>query len=236
MKKLAAFVEGYTELVFLQRLIRELVSPNRVLIHNRRIRRGGKSGLPRSFGWVEPADPEAGQEYFVLIYDCGNDELVKQRIKEEYGSLAKQGFTKIIGLRDVYPSFTYSDVPKVEYYMPLGIKTNPIQVEVFLCIMEVEAWFLAEYNHFPRISASITVPNIIANCGFDPTVTEDMERRPNPAADMVNCYQLGSVEYKKGEAKDTVDALDYEHIYLTLKDKIPYLDRLIGNLEAFLTS
>src|SRR5688572_30774655 len=114
MKKLAAFVEGYTELVFLERLIQEIVNPNRVLIHNRKIRRGGKSGLPRSYGWVRPEAPEAGHEYHVLIFDCGNDDLVKQRIREEYDSLAKQGFTKIIGLRDVFPSFAYADVPKLE--------------------------------------------------------------------------------------------------------------------------
>lgn len=235
MKKLAAFVEGYTELVFLDRLIRELVHPNRVLIHSKQIRRGGRSGKPRSYRWVRPEPTAAGEEHHVLIYDCGGDESVKQRIQDEYDSLSKAGFSKIIGLRDVFPA-THADVVKVEQYLPLGIKTSPIQVEQFLGVMEVEAWFLAEYTHFERINPAITVPAIIAQCGFDPTATATLEQRPNPAMDMVDCYLIGGAQYRKGDAEDTVKAFDYGHIYLALRDKIPYLDRLIDCLEAFLTS
>jgi hypothetical protein len=235
MKKLAAFVEGFTELVFLERLIQEIVQPNKVLIHSKQIRRGGGSGRPRSYRWVRPEPAANGEEHHVLIYDCGNDRLVKQRIQEEYDSLSKAGFSKIIGLRDVYPA-SYSDLEKVEKYLPFGIRTSPIQVEQFLGIMEVEAWFLAEYTHFERINPAVTVPAIIAQCGFDPTVTEAIERRPTPAVDIANCYRIGGVQYRKGDAEETIKALDYEHIYFTLKDKIPYLDHLIGCLEQFLTS
>jgi len=53
MNKLAVFVEGYTEVVFVEKLVEEIAGQQNVLIEHRKIRGGGaRSGHRRSFARV----------------------------------------------------------------------------------------------------------------------------------------------------------------------------------------
>ena len=233
MNKMAIFVEGYTEVVFVDKLIKEIATKNAVLIQWRRI--NGGTTCPRRNLQIQAEGPHTGQEHFVVIHDCGGDAAVKTRMTEEYPSLAVSGYSKIVCIRDVYPTFTHAEIPALERGLPLFVRTIPIVVDFILSIMEVEAWFLAEYTHFPNIDATITVPAIIAACGFDP-VNDDMQSRPTPANDMNNCYAIGSKTYEKRNTLATVAALDFAHIYAGLVDKFPYLKRLCDIIAEFLNS
>ena len=233
MNKMAIFVEGYTEVVFVDKLIREVAEKNAVLIQWRRI--DGGTTCPRRNFQIQAEGPHTGQEHFVVIQDCGGDDAVKTRMAEEYPSLAKAGYSKIICIRDVYPKFTYAKILDLENELPLFVRTKPIVVDFILSIMEVEAWFLAEYFHFPKIDDKITVPAIIATCRFDP-VNDDMQLRPAPANDMNDCYTIGGKTYEKWNAQATVDALDYAHVYIGLVDKFPYLKRLCDIIATFLNA
>ena len=232
MKKLAIFVEGYTEVVFVTKLIEEIAGKNNVLIEPKRIR--GGSTTRRTMREIRAAQPYTGQQYYVLIYDCGGDEQVKTRILEEHETLTRAGHTKLIGIRDVRPKFSYAEIPRLEASLPKYIKTKFAPVIFILSIMEIEAWFLAEVSHFTKIEPSITVAAIKASLGFDPE-NDDLEQRPSPANDLNDCYAIGGKTYQKGQAQITVDALDYATLYLELRTKINYLGRLIQALEEFLT-
>jgi hypothetical protein len=85
MNKLAVFVEGYTEVVFVEKLIEEIAGKANVLIEHRKIRGGGAHR--RSYAQVRAARKNSGERYFVLIVDCGGDRLVKERIREEHQNL-----------------------------------------------------------------------------------------------------------------------------------------------------
>lgn len=232
MNRLAVFVEGYTEVMFMERLIEEVAGKHRVLIEHRQIRGGG--GTRRTMGLIKAAKPDTGQKYFVLILDCGGDEQVKTRICEEHQNLTTKGYLRIIGIRDVRPKFTYAEIPKLEAYLPKYVKTSLIPVLFILSIMEIEAWFLAEATHYQRIDPSITVDAIRARLGFDPE-TDDMEQRVAPANDLSNCYAIAGKTYLKHKAKDTVDVLDYTLIYMELCNKFRYLKQLIASIDAFLS-
>jgi len=231
MNKLAIFVEGYTEVVFVEELIEEIAGQNKVKIEHRNIR--GGSTTRRMMRVIKAAKLHTGDKYYVLILDCGNDELVKTRIQEEHENLTKSGYSRLIGIRDVRPNFTYGDIPKLEANLPKYIKTKLIPVTFILAIMEIEAWFLAEATHYPRIEPSITVAAIKSKLGFDPE-NDDMEQRPHPAKDLNACYAIGGKAYIKHQAKVTVDALDYALIYTKLSTKINYLNRLISIIDTFL--
>jgi hypothetical protein len=168
-----------------------------------------------------------------MIIDCGNDRLVKERILEEHLNLTRAGYSQIIGLRDVRPDFTHAEIPKLEAGLRSYIKTSLIPVEFILAILEIEAWFLAETTHFPRIDAAITVHAIKAALRFDPD-NEDMEQRLTPGDDLNKCYAIGGKVYRKHLARLTVDALDFNAIYLDLYKKFRYLDRLIACINSFL--
>jgi hypothetical protein len=231
MKKLAVFVEGYTEVVFVEKLIEEIAGEAHVLIEHREIR--GGTSRRRTFAQVRASKPNTGQKYFVMIVDCGGDHLVKTRILEEHDNLTKAGYAKVIGLRDVRPSFTRADIPRLEVGLRTYIKTSLIPVEIFLAILEIEAWFLAEATHFPKIDPAITVAAIRATLGFDPE-NDDMEQRLTPADDMNDCYAIGGKAYVKANAQATVDALEYSEIYILHVDKFLYLKKLCQSIESFL--
>lgn len=231
MNRLAIFVEGYTEVVFVEKLIEEIAGKNRVSIEHRTIRGGSKTR--RRMKVIRAAKPHPRQEYFVLLFDCGGDEPVKARIQEEHDNLTKAGYSRLIGIRDVRPTFNYGDILKLEANLPTYIKTKLAPVTFILAIMEIEAWFLAEATHYPRIEPSITVAVIKANLGFDPE-NDDMEQRPFPSDDLNSCYAIGGKTYVKQQANVTVDALDYTRIYMELRSRINYLDRLISAVDAFL--
>lgn len=223
MNRLAVFVEGYTEVVYVEKLIEEIAGQNRVLIEHREIR--GGSRVKRTMKLIRAAKPATGQKYFVLLVDCGGDESVKTRIMEEHGNLTRKGYSKIIGLRDVRPKFTRAEIPRLEMSLPKYIKTSLTPVTFILAIMEIEAWFLAETKHFPKIDPSITVAAIKAMLGFDPE-NDDMEQRLAPAEDLNNCYRIGGKTYAKHQAQLTVDALDYLSMYMELSIKFMYLTQV----------
>jgi hypothetical protein len=231
MNKMAVFVEGYTEVVFVDKLIQEIANDNAVRIQWRRIQ--GGTTCPRRNHQIKAEGPDQGQEHFVVIHDCGGDDAVKTRMLEEYPRLARAGYSTIVCIRDVSPKYTHAEIPTLERFLPYYVSTRPILVNFILSIMEIEAWFLAEHTHFPRIHPAITVPAIIAALRFDP-VNDDMQLLPTPSAGLSNCYALAGVAYIKGNAQMTVNALDCAHVYAGLVDRFPYLKKLCEIIETFL--
>jgi hypothetical protein len=179
-----------------------------------------------------PAD--AGEEYYVLIMDCAGDDSVKSRIIEEYDGLVTKGYEAIIGIRDVYP-LPQDAIPELTRRLPLYVKTVPVRVVFVLAVMEVEAWFLAEYTHFERMATALTVASISANLGFDPS-EDDMEQRLNPAGDLHAAYQLVGLAYSKRRAnvQRTVGELDYGRLYLEMPASYPSLATLVSAVDHFL--
>ncbi|MEO6825333.1 MAG: hypothetical protein ABI167_11545 [Nitrosospira sp.] len=178
------------------------------------------------------AKPVGGEKYYVLLVDCGGDHQVKPRIYEQHEYLTRAGYTKIIGLRDVRPNFTYEQIPKLERDLKKYIKTSLIPVEFVLAVMEIEAWFLAEFNHFPKIDPLVTVSTIKATLGFDPE-SADLQLRDTPRDDLERSYMIGGKNYEK-PAYTTIACLDYSYIYLELQHKVAYLKRLVASIDEFL--
>lgn len=232
MKKLAIFVEGQTEAVFIEKFIEEVAGRNNTLIEARRIL--GGTSVPKSVINISAIKQPAGEKYFVMIYDCCGDTQVKTRIQEEHESLSKSGYSCIIGIRDVRPTFSSDEIPKLESGLKKYIKTSLIPVHFILSIMELEAWFLAEHTHFERIDASINSASILANFGFDPSA-DDMTARENPTLDLDACYGIAGKKYDKGGDQKTIEALDYSRMYIELGQSIPSINKLNRCLDEFLT-
>jgi len=150
-------------------------------------------------------------------------------------TITKAGFCAIIGLRDVRP-IPHADIPKLEANLPKYLKTSLIPVDFVLAILEIEAWFLAEATHYPKIDPAITVAAIRGNLGFDPEA-DDMEQRLTPAEDLNKCYAIGGKIYNKRQAQThrTIDALDFAIIYMQFPMKFRYVARFVDSLNRFLT-
>ena len=231
MNKMAIFVEGYTELVFVTKLIEEIAHRNTIQIDWRRI--SGGTNTRRTSRLINTVAANSDAKHYVLLFDCGGDDAVKTRMREEYDNLANAEYSNIVCIRDVFPKYERSDVPELEASLPKYVKTKPIVVDFVLSIMEIEAWFLQEHTHLQRIDPHITVEAIVAALGFNPE-QDDMGLRAKPCGDLCRCYAIGGKVYSKGDAQITIDSLDFAAVYVGLVDKIPYLKKLCQIIESFL--
>jgi len=234
MNKLAIFVEGQTEQMFVTRLLKDVANRNQIFLSKEKIR--GRSSSRPSIYTISWSIQNSGYEHYVNVIDCGGDERVKTVIRDNYDGLVNSGFQAIIGIRDVYHEFVYSEIPKLRNGLRLNLKANPIEVIFVLCVMEIEAWLVAEHTHFLRIDGQLTIPHIKASVGFDPSV-DDVQLREHPAQDLNRIYSLVGMAYNKNKKKvqRTINFLDFENIYLELGQRFPDLRVLNDSIDQFLS-
>jgi hypothetical protein len=227
MNKIAIFVEGHTEQIFVEKLITEIAGANSV-----QFARMVVAGSNRA---IALGTPHPTPDLYVLIVNSGADNAVASDVKENYASLTRNGYSSIIGIRDVFP-LTAADIDGLRKYLGYGIKTNPIKVSFVLAVMEIEAWFLSEHTHFSRVHPELTLDRIVAGLKFDPSA-DDMTLRANPAEDLHNAYKIVGLAYRKhkNQIHRTVGALDYANLYLQLRQRVPAINELISAIESFLT-
>ncbi|MDR1368691.1 MAG: hypothetical protein LBJ72_01000 [Dysgonamonadaceae bacterium] len=69
MKKIALFVEGQTEQIFIQKLIEQVISPNKVTVSTYQLRGGAKH--TRNLIMLKTQTITQQTDYYFAIYDCG---------------------------------------------------------------------------------------------------------------------------------------------------------------------
>jgi hypothetical protein len=232
MKKMAVFVEGQTEQIFVEKLINEIGGRHNVLIENIKAKFGKKK--QRQFIKVSAKSMTTGQKYYVLICDCGTDSRIKDDILESYDSMSKSGYERILGLRDVYPHRS-GDIPKLINGLNYGLPTAPIPITIILAKMEIEAWFLGEVSHLRKIHTALSPTYINSNLGLD-LLSENLENRQHPSDDLNKIYKLVSLAYnkKKRNCERTVNALDYAEIYINLPQRLSQLRNFLAQIDSFM--
>ncbi len=231
MKRIAFFVEGLTEQLFLTKLISEVCTKNHLAIT---LKKGiGGSCIPISFTTISAKPEDSDCKYSVLIYDCSSQNNIKSYLLEQRESLIRNGYSRLIGIRDVYP-MDRGDIHNLQRGLYYQVPQKPIAVDFYLSIMEIEAWFLSEANHYSKVSNQLTVDLIHQSLAFHP-VNDNMEERLNPALDLHNSYQLVGESYakNKGSIERTINALDYAELFFQLPNKIPSLRILVNEINAF---
>jgi hypothetical protein len=225
-KKLAVFVEGQTESIFTKKLLEEIAGRKSVLFQ--------ESKANEITQLREASKGKKEFKYFVLIVDCGNDESVKSRILENRESLIRAKYELVLGLRDLYPH-PRADLERVLQGMYTRVPTKDIQIELCLSVMEVEAWFLQEENHFRLIDESLITAEIVNKTGFNPA-TDNAELVELPAELLKDIYKIAGKSYTKTrkQVERTVNVLDYNNLYLNLPNKLKYLKRFLGYIDEFI--
>ncbi len=231
MKRLAIFVEGQTEKIFVRKLLEEIAGKSNIAIDEQDVQ--GKQNS--RFTKLTMSDPVTAQtKYYVLIYNSSSDNNVVSDIRDQYASLISLGYNKIIGLRDVYPT-PIADKDILERRLRILLPKGSVYCHIVLAVMEVEAWFLAEWQHFVKIDVNLTTSLIQSNLGFNPEV-DNMENRNHPAEDLHQAYQLVGKSYRKKEnqVNRVVSNLDYEFLYLQLAGIVPSLGKFIRYIDDFM--
>ena len=231
MKRLAIFVEGQTEKIFVIKLLEEIAGKSNIAIAVQDMQ--GKQN--NRFTTLTMSNPLTAQtKYYVLICNSSSDNSVVSDIRDQYASLVSSGYSEIIGLRDVYP-IPIADKAILERSLRTVLPSGNIASHIVLAVMEVEAWFLAEWKHFVKIDANLTTSLIQSSLGFNLEV-DNMENRNHPAEDLHQAYQLVGKSYRKKEnqVNRVVSNLDYEFLYLQLASIVPSLGKFISYIDDFM--
>ncbi len=233
MRRIAFFVEGQTEQVFVNRLIKEILGSKHTNIFQKQFR--GGVNVPKQ-EIVKDLSFSRNPKYEVLIFDCGSDNRVKSEIMDNIDNLRKSGYEMIVGLRDLYP-MPIDDLEKLEKglrFLPQQLREDGHFFDIIIAVHEIEAWFLAETNHFKKVDKRLTGKFIKGRLGFDP-YTVNAEHRYHPARDLSNIYRLVGKSYTKryGQTLRIVNRLDFNNIRNNLRYDIKPLNKLISVMEKF---
>lgn len=203
----------------------------------------GKAGS-RSIQIIEKNSVNEQDKIGMYIYDSAGDESVKSDIKNNLHSLQRSGFSKVLGIRDVYPN-AYSDINKLKKLMMYGMPTSVVPLSIHLSVMEIESWFLAEENHYRNLNTNFSLNEINSVLGID-IISQSTEVIENPAKMLDELYKLHGMRYEKNKNKKivkdkakierTVNALDFENMYINVRQRNTSLNEFLCELDSSLFS
>ncbi len=233
MHKLAIFVEGQTEQIFMARFVKEVANENQVEIVTYKAD-GGSRKRPRRLRRLAGSTKD-GKLYYVQIVDSAADNRVLSDMRDQYQGLVREGFSLVLGLRDVYPQ-SRDEIPAVRKGIGRFLPKGQVPAHLILAIMEIEAWFIAEHTHFAKLHPGISIENANKAIGAD-VQTMDVETIDHPAATLDKVYKTVGRAYRKQRKRVSkiVDALDFDRLYLELADRVSALKLLCQHLDWFLS-
>ena len=140
-KKIACFVEGHTEQIFVERLFQEIAGYKKISIETYKFQGRKEHRIIESLKQSKVQDAP----FFVLLYNCDCDSQVLSDIKKQHESLTNSGYEKILGLRDLYPQplEKKQEIEKGIRGCLKLVQNKGIPISMNFAVMEVEAWFLA---------------------------------------------------------------------------------------------
>jgi hypothetical protein len=233
MKKVAIFVEGQTEQIFAEELLKNIFGHAKIDIEKLQF---SGSVEHRRIRTIRSSKTNLQGQYFFRIYDChggGENSTVISDIKEQFARLLRESFSYIIGIRDVYP---LSDIKKLESMLSMGLPNDiALPVKICLAVREIESWFLAEENHYQLVSETLTVPCINSIVGID-IKTTSTETINQPSLVLKQIYQSVGKNYnkKKWETERTVYNLDYDNLYMCVRNRNNSLNELLTCLDGLI--
>ncbi|PSB50291.1 hypothetical protein C7B67_14980 [filamentous cyanobacterium Phorm 6] len=232
-KKIACFVEGQTEQIFVEKLFQEIAGYKKISIETFKFQGGKDNRIIQS---LKPSIVK-DTPFFVLLYNCNCDSQVLSDIRKQHESLTNNGYEKIIGLRDLYPQplEKKQEIEKGIRGFLKPLQKTGVPISVILAVMEIEAWFLAEWNYLAKIDNRLTPNFILQECGLD-LKSIDIEQREHPSQDLDEIYRLVSSNYDKTEkaSQEIITNLDYEFLYLHLVNSVKQLKKFIDEIDSFL--
>jgi len=232
MIRIAIFVEGQTEQIFVTRLVKEILGNDISVILKRSL---GGSNAPKQ-EIVRHVSIAKKAKFHILINDCGADNRVKSEILENIESLENSNYKCIIGLRDLYP-LSEEHLPKLKRglnFLPHKYISSGSLFEIIIAVQEIETWFLAETHHLARVDKRLNNGSFIKqHLGFNPYTT-DVSMRKHPSQDLNNIYKLVGKSYTKRywQIQKLVNRLDYQNLLRNIRYEIPSLGELITIIES----
>lgn len=229
-KKIAFFVEGQTELIFLTELLFAYLGHQNLRVEQR------QADGPYIKELTAVGSPPEETIYDILIVDCQGDARVLSAIDERQKYLKNKEYSQVIGLRDLYnpqqKNVTHEAL-KAEIADYLETIECLIPSNVFIAVMEVEAWFLCVPDFFGAVNAALDPATVTAAAGFDLT-TADIEAIGHPARVIQKVFRSIGDDYdkSKSDAYRIAKAIDYNELLLTGPERSASLREFVDHIQA----
>lgn len=242
--KIAIFVEGQTELIFVRDMLLKVFEYNNIHLECYNLFTDTKHEK------AEYAVLNCEAEFCFEINNVGNDNRVLQAILKREQLMWHLGFDRIIGLRDMYSRHYKETI--AEKGNPNAIDTainqefiagsnatirkqakQPDKIFFHYSIMEIEAWILGMYCIFEEFDALLTSEYIKEKLGFDLTEANVAEAFFRPAEVLGNILDLSAEKYEKSKSDINSIAAKIDKIYfqdLLDSGRCPSFNHFYGSL------
>jgi hypothetical protein len=232
--KIAFFVEGLSERIFIDALLRQYFFPGRIQIISVELR----GHTEKIFFRVANDTGAQYAEHLCLIVDVGSDETVLSRLRENYLRMRDKGFEVFLGLRDLkskaFDEFGEAIVARSQAVVE-GFREAD---DVFLHFakMTIEAWFLAAPSTFEGVHPALTVAAIRERTGMNLGAIDPETAIPNPVSFLQRVYDICGLKYRKTKKQihRIVSVIDWEQLCVEARDrgKVSFFFRMLDRLEA----
>jgi Domain of unknown function (DUF4276) len=203
MKKIAIFVEGQTELIFVREYLLKQFEYQGIDLECRNLFKDNKI---QSAEYDFPND-EATIHFQII--NVGGDENVLPRILNREQLLWNAGYERIIGLRDMYSDKYIEEMGQPRRIIPELIlefieganeaieqkAVMPQNIKFHFAIMELEAWFLGIPNLWER--KGISNQSIKDKIGFDLSEIDPETTFLHPAETIKDILKITNETYRK---------------------------------------
>ena len=202
-RRLAVFVEGQTELVFVREFLKQWYGYDTCAIGFACYNLQNNEFRDSAYQYGD----EDSENYFMLV-NVGNDNSVLSKILSRLTCLVNQGYQLVIGLRDMYSKqyvqdagghvideeVTQKHIDAVRDVLKSA--ANGDKVDFHFAIMEVEAWLLGMYDYLLSFDKRLTSDYIKESIGID--LDADPEKTiVHPALELDRIYGLAGKQYDK---------------------------------------
>ena len=225
MIKIAIFVEGQTERIFLRKLF---------YYCDKRVRTIEIS--LRKDGFLASADQydETDLDCLILIVECPSVEKIFSYTCSNAENLIKRNsYDKVIALRDLIPA-KLRDKNEIIDAMNKALQNVPCNesIKALLAVMETEAWFICDPALFQRMDNRLTTDFIRRNLKYD-LINTDPESYDNPHEVIDKILRLIGARYRKhlDEVERIVQNLDCTKL-MTTQDKIESFRIFLSELDC----
>jgi hypothetical protein len=213
MEKTAIFVEGQTELIFVREFLLKIFDYQNISLECFNLHSGNEHATEYPYSTPNPT-------HFFTILNVGSDDTVLSYILEQEAYFINKGFTKMIGLRDMFSKdyiaingrIIDESINQEFINVAQNIVNNraqkPENIKFCYAIMETEAWFLGMQNWLTQIDSRLTNDFIKAELGFDLDNTDPETTFFHPATVLGRIYALADKKYGKS-VSDTNTIVNY---------------------------
>ena len=239
--KIAVFVEGFTGLSFVRELILKSCNYTNVQIKCSLLHSGQLQSIRYSF--PENCLLDGNRNYHLI---CCQGDAILSKIKPRKKYLIESGFTKIVGLRDIYSSEykeysngtidldLISEMTTAQNNILNIVLNGEIEGEIAFSQMEIECWYLAIKGFFLKKDIDLSeeiIKEIISMYG-DYNDIENTVYKPSTCLETI-FLKVDDIYTKKQEQAETLASyLDTELINgLYLEEHTKWFTKFYDLLE-----